>query len=89
MEKDGHYAGIMDLQKLNGGTLLAEADYYVCGPAPFIRKQVRDRTAMRVSPAAIHFEEFGPATLTLYRCGRYLPNTILLTFKPLRYELFL
>ncbi|UOQ69700.1 NO-inducible flavohemoprotein [Hymenobacter volaticus] len=65
LEIEGHYAGIVDLQKLNVGTLLPEADYYVCGPAPFIRKQVQDLTAMGVSPTAIHFEEFGPATLTL------------------------
>ncbi|SNC67082.1 nitric oxide dioxygenase [Hymenobacter gelipurpurascens] len=61
---EGHYEGIVDLQKLNGGSLLREADYYVCGPAPFIRKQMKDLAALGVSREAIHFEEFGPATLT-------------------------
>ena len=60
-----HYAGIVDLQQLNVGPLLPEADYYVCGPAPFIRKQVQDLAALGVPSEAIHFEEFGPATLNL------------------------
>jgi nitric oxide dioxygenase len=64
-EQPGYYAGRVDLQQLNGGTLLPEADYYVCGPAPFIRKQVQDLAALGVPRAAIHFEEFGPATLSV------------------------
>ncbi|GAA4383842.1 NO-inducible flavohemoprotein [Hymenobacter koreensis] len=61
----GHYAGFVDLRKLNGGTLMPEADYYVCGPAPFIRKQVQDLAALGVPRESIHFEEFGPATLSV------------------------
>lgn len=64
-ERANHYAGIVDLQQLNGGTLLPGADYYVCGPAPFIRKQVQDLTALGVPREALHFEEFGPATLSV------------------------
>jgi nitric oxide dioxygenase len=64
-EGANHYEGIVELQKLNGGALLPEADYYVCGPAPFIRKQVQDLAALGVPREAIHFEEFGPATLSV------------------------
>ena len=64
-EQEGCYEGIVDLQKLNGGTLMPEPDYYVCGPVPFIRKQVQDLAALGVPRAAIHFEEFGPATLSV------------------------
>jgi nitric oxide dioxygenase len=64
-EDENYYEGIVDLQKLNGGTLLPEADYYVCGPAPFIRKQVQDLAALGIPRQAIHFEEFGPATLSV------------------------
>ena len=64
-EQEGHYAGIVDLNSLNGGTLLPGADYYICGPAPFIRKQVRDLATLGVPREAIHFEEFGPATLSV------------------------
>jgi nitric oxide dioxygenase len=64
-ESENYYEGIVDLQKLNGGTLLSGADYYVCGPAPFIRKQVQDLAALGVPRTAIYFEEFGPATLSV------------------------
>ena len=64
-ERANYYEGIVDLRRLNGGTLLPDADYYVCGPAPFIRKQVQDLTALGVPRQAIHFEEFGPATLSV------------------------
>lgn len=64
-EQAGHYQGIVELQSLQGGTLLAEADYYICGPAPFIRKQVQDLAALGIARDSIHFEEFGPATLTV------------------------
>ena len=65
-EQEGHYQGIVDLNTLNGGTLLpTDADYYICGPAPFIRKQVQDLAALGVPREAIHFEEFGPATLSV------------------------
>jgi nitric oxide dioxygenase len=55
LEKEGYHAGFVDLNKLNGGTLMPEADYYVCGPAPFIRKQVQDLAALGVPRTAIHF----------------------------------
>lgn len=59
------HTGFVDLAQLDGGVLLPQADYYVCGPAPFIRKQVGDLMGMGVPAAAIHFEEFGPATLNI------------------------
>jgi nitric oxide dioxygenase len=66
LEKEkGYYAGIVDLQQLSRAALLPEADYYVCGPAPFIRKQVQDLATLGVPRTAIHFEEFGPATLSM------------------------
>ncbi|OUJ73979.1 NO-inducible flavohemoprotein [Hymenobacter crusticola] len=65
LKAEGHYEGIVDLRRLNGGALLREADYYLCGPTPFIRKQVQDLSAMGIPREAIHYEEFGPATLTL------------------------
>jgi nitric oxide dioxygenase len=64
-QQKGYYAGIVDLQQLSNAALLPEADYYVCGPAPFIRKQVQDLASLGVPRTAIHFEEFGPATLSV------------------------
>jgi nitric oxide dioxygenase len=65
LEAQGHHTGIVDLGKLKSSVLLPEADYYVCGPVLFIRKQVQDLAALGVLPQAIHFEEFGPATLSV------------------------
>lgn len=62
---EGHYQGIVDVRQLPARALPTAADYYICGPAPFIRKQVQDLTALGVPATAIHFEEFGPATLAL------------------------
>jgi nitric oxide dioxygenase len=64
-QQKGYYAGIVDLQQLSSNALLPDADYYVCGPAPFICKQVEDLAILGVPRAAIHFEEFGPATLSM------------------------
>jgi nitric oxide dioxygenase len=62
-EDDGYRTGVVDLHQLNGSALLPGADYYVCGPGRFILKQVQDLTALGVPATAIHYEEFGPATL--------------------------
>ncbi|NVO33424.1 hypothetical protein [Hymenobacter lapidiphilus] len=56
----------MYLNILNGGTLLPEVDYsHLCGPAPFIRKKVQYLAALGMLRDAIHFEEFGPVTLSM------------------------
>lgn len=65
MEVEGYYEGIVELSKLKDQAVLKGADYYLCGPAPFIKKQFEDLTAMGVSKEAIHYEEFGPANLIL------------------------
>lgn len=59
------YEGIVELRKLKDAPVFQDADYYICGPAPFIRKQVQDLVALQVPLSAIHYEEFGPATLSL------------------------
>ncbi|PRX98298.1 nitric oxide dioxygenase [Pontibacter ummariensis] len=65
MAVEGYYEGVVELDRLKEQALLQDADYYVCGPAPFIRKQFEDLAAMGVSREAIHYEEFGPANLVL------------------------
>ncbi|NIG53407.1 NO-inducible flavohemoprotein [Chitinophaga sp. Cy-1792] len=42
-----------------------DATYYICGPAGFIKKHFEYLTAKGISPGAIRFEEFGPASLQL------------------------
>ncbi|RNI24178.1 NO-inducible flavohemoprotein [Rufibacter latericius] len=65
MQVEGYNEGIVELSKLRDQAVLQDADYYVCGPAPFIKKQFKDLAAMGVKPEAIHYEEFGPANLIL------------------------
>jgi nitric oxide dioxygenase len=62
---DGYYTGIVDLNMLQDKAILPDADYYICGPAPFIKKQYHDLAALGVPKEAIHYEEFGPTMLTL------------------------
>jgi len=57
--------GIVDLQQIEDKILLDDANYYLCGPAGFIRKQYEYLKQAGVDPSAIHFEEFGPASLSL------------------------
>ncbi len=65
MQVEGYNEGVVELDKLRERAVLQYADYYVCGPAPFIQKQFRDLAAMGISLEAIHYEEFGPANLVL------------------------
>ncbi|WP_164110659.1 MULTISPECIES: NO-inducible flavohemoprotein [Sphingobacterium] len=59
------YPGRVELDVLKNEILGSKADYYICGPAPFIRKHYDYLIANGVSHDAIHFEEFGPASLQL------------------------
>ncbi len=59
------YEGIVDLTVLGNAVLRPGADYYLCGPTPFLRKQFRDLVSLGVRGSAIHYEEFGPQVLQL------------------------
>ncbi len=65
MQVAGYYEGIVELDKLRDQAIFQDADYYICGPAPFIQKQYNDLTSMGVNKEAIHYEEFGPSNLIL------------------------
>lgn len=62
---ENRYPGRVELAVLKNEILGTKADYYICGPAPFIRKHYEYLIANGVSQHAIHFEEFGPASLQL------------------------
>ena len=62
---DNTYEGWVDLGKLDSGVLSTDADYYICGPAPFITQHYKDLLEKGIKKDAIHFEEFGPQTLKL------------------------
>ncbi|MGN6375170.1 MAG: nitric oxide dioxygenase, partial [Sphingomonas sp.] len=58
-----HYdhAGRIGEEWLLAETPVAEADYYLCGPRPFLRTYVAALAQAGVPASRIHYEFFGPA----------------------------
>lgn len=52
-------AGRIDLAALQDIVVLPDADYYLCGPIPFMQAQIRQLSALGVSADRIHVEAFG------------------------------
>ena len=59
--QDYDHAGLISIDWLREHTPLAEADYYLCGPRPFLRTFVNGLSAAGVPANRIHYEFFGPA----------------------------
>ncbi|MBV8252303.1 MAG: NO-inducible flavohemoprotein [Chitinophaga sp.] len=62
---EARHTGWVDLAAIKEEVLQADADYYICGPAPFIAKHYGFLVENGIDKSAIHFEEFGPASLQL------------------------
>ncbi len=62
-EKGVHYDedGFITVDWLAENTPIAEADFYLCGPKPFLATFVRGLAKAGVPEARIHYEFFGPA----------------------------
>ena len=58
--KDYDYLGQINLTNISGEILLPDADYYICGPIPFMRIQHDVLMNLGVNEAHIHYEVFGP-----------------------------
>lgn len=58
---DFDHAGIITDDWLIAHTPIDEADYYVCGPRPFLRATVSALSLAGVPSSRIHYEFFGPA----------------------------
>ncbi len=56
-DEDGFITG----KWLEANTPIGTANFYICGPKPFLRSVVRDLQALGVSTDRIHYEFFGPA----------------------------
>jgi nitric oxide dioxygenase len=56
---DYDHTGLVDLRRISESVLKPDADYYICGPIPFMRLQVEALKALRVPEARIHYEVFG------------------------------
>jgi len=59
--RDYDEAGRITPDWLRANTLLAGADYYLCGPRPFLRDLSQVLTPLGVPASQIHYEFFGPA----------------------------
>lgn len=57
--QDFHHAGRIDLAALSREALPAHADYYLCGPVPFMQAQRAHLQALGVAAERIHVEAFG------------------------------
>lgn len=61
--EDYDLVGYVDLTRIRDHVLLPDADYYICGPRPFIRMHRKQLLAMGVGLDRIHYEVFGSAVL--------------------------
>lgn len=59
--QDFDHAGLITATWLIDSTPVGEADFYVCGPRPFLRAAVSGLSLAGVPSERIHYEFFGPA----------------------------
>lgn len=59
--RDYDVAGLIDADWLIANTPVDEADFYLCGPRPFLRTLVAALSLAGVQGDRIHYEFFGPA----------------------------
>jgi nitric oxide dioxygenase len=57
--------GILDIHHLEDKIKIADAEYYLCGPAVFIEKNYKDLVNKGIKKEQIFYEEFGPSVLNL------------------------
>ncbi|WP_019142501.1 NO-inducible flavohemoprotein [Noviherbaspirillum massiliense] len=58
--KDYDYPGLVDIDRIANQILIPDADYYICGPLPFMRMQHDALLGKGIREAKIHYEVFGP-----------------------------
>jgi nitric oxide dioxygenase len=56
---DHDYVGMVDLRRISQAVLKPDADYYICGPLPFMRQQVATLKELGVDESRLHYEVFG------------------------------
>lgn len=59
--EDYDHAGLITDEWLLANTPVGEADYFICGPRPFLRAAVSTLSMAGVAADRIHYEFFGPA----------------------------
>ena len=63
--EDYDAAGRLDLVSMDAGLLPADADYYLCGPMPFMAEQHKALVARGIPAENIHSEAFGTGGVKL------------------------
>ncbi|RJG02449.1 NO-inducible flavohemoprotein [Noviherbaspirillum sedimenti] len=58
--KDYDFTGLVDIARIADAILLQDADYYICGPMPFMRMQHDALMNKKIDEPHIHYEVFGP-----------------------------
>lgn len=58
--RDFDYRGLVDIGTIAASVLLPDADYYICGPIPFMRQQHDALIARGIAEIRVHYEVFGP-----------------------------
>jgi nitric oxide dioxygenase len=58
--QDYDHAGFVDVKAIRDAILLSDADYYICGPIPFMRMQHDALKDLGIHESRIHYEVFGP-----------------------------
>jgi nitric oxide dioxygenase len=58
--RDYDHTGFVDIGSIKQAILLPDADYYICGPIPFMRMQHDALKTLGIHEAQIHYEVFGP-----------------------------
>jgi nitric oxide dioxygenase len=58
--RDFDYLGLVDIDEIADQILLPNADYYICGPIPFMRLQHDALVARGIKEPRVHYEVFGP-----------------------------
>ncbi len=63
--EDYDAAGRLDLVSMDAGLLPTNADYYLCGPMPFMAEQHKALVARGIPAENIHSEAFGTGGVKL------------------------
>ncbi|GGY00674.1 hypothetical protein GCM10007386_34480 [Pseudoduganella dura] len=58
--RDFDHEGLVDIGKIGDAVMLPGADYYICGPIPFMRLQHDALIGRGIREAHVHYEVFGP-----------------------------
>jgi nitric oxide dioxygenase len=56
---DYDHVGLIDLRRIADVVLVPDADYYICGPMPFMRMQVQALKSLGAAEDRLHYEVFG------------------------------